>query len=279
MRRCVAERVYDGLVTSTLYTALINVSLYAVASYLTGHPAQVLVVLTILSGTVSIYTLNRITDREEDRINDPRRSLYQARHGTATLAFASVLYMASLVVLLFLKVSMFFVALLPVIIGLLYSVGRLKSRLILKNIAITAGTICSVLIVLVAFDDLTAFSILLVVFLSLVTLINTIIFDLKDIEGDRRCGIRTVPVIAGVRLTKVCCFALLAASVMMVPLLVSFTSRSYLLLGMIVYIGVYVAFAGAPDQLPRWYYGLFVDGQALFLAICCGIAIVSGWAP
>lgn len=74
MRRCVAERVYDGLVTSTLYTALINVSLYAVASYLTGHPAQVLVVLTILSGTVSIYTLNRITDREEDRINDPWRS-------------------------------------------------------------------------------------------------------------------------------------------------------------------------------------------------------------
>jgi hypothetical protein len=44
-----------------------------------------------------------------------------------------------------------------------------------------------------------------------------------------------------------------------------------------VYIGVYVAFAGAPDRLPRWYYGLFVDGQARFLAICCGIAIVAGW--
>jgi 4-hydroxybenzoate polyprenyltransferase len=173
------------------------------------------------------------------------------------------------------KLAAFLIALLPVFIAILYSVFRLKRVFLLKNISVSSGLLCAVLIVLVTFSDFTLFSLLLAAFFFLAFLVNTIIYDIKDIEGDVRYNISTLPGKYGLRKTKMVCYFLLLVSVLLIPVLISFTPRSYPLLAYALYIGVYITFADNPDNLPSWYYGIFVDGENLFLSACCGIAFVT----
>ena len=265
--------IFEFLVTSNLFAALYATSVCLITLYLTNHPLLFILPLTAFSGTLLIYTMNRYTDRKEDIINNPFRFQYLERFGKATLSIAIGLYLLSLFFLLQLNLATFLIALLPIFIAIIYSVFRLKRVFLLKNISVSLGILCSVLIVMVTFNDFTIFSLLLSSFFFLNFLINTIIFDVKDIEGDVRYGIGTLPGKYGLKKTKMVCYALLLVSVLLIPVLISFTQKSYLLLAYVLYIGLYVTFADDPDKLPSWYYGIFVDGENLFLCACCGIVI------
>jgi 4-hydroxybenzoate polyprenyltransferase len=258
----------EVLVTSNLATAINPVCASLITLYLTDHTPLFILLLTVFSGTLLIYTINRYTDRKEDIVNNPRRFRFLDRYGKATLIIAAGLYLISLIFLLQLKLASFLIALLPIFIAILYSVLRLKRVFLLKNISVALGLVCAVFIVLVTFGDFTIFSLLLAAVFFLTFLVNTII---KDIEGDVRYNISTLPGKYGLRKTKIICYFLLLVSALLIPGLVLFTPRSYLLFPYALYIGVYITFADDPDNLPSWYYGIFVDGENLFLAACCGI--------
>jgi 4-hydroxybenzoate polyprenyltransferase len=260
---------------SNIATAINAVCVSLITFYLIGHPILFSILLTVFSGTLLIYTLNRYTDREEDIINNPHRLWFLERYGKATLTIAAGLYIISLFFLLQLKLAAFVIALLPLIIAILYSMFRLKKVFLLKNISVSSGLLCAVLIVFVIFGDFTIFSLLLAVFFFLAFLVNTIICDIKDIEGDVRYNISTLPGIYGLRKTKMVCYFLLLLGALMIPALILFTPRSYLLLVYSLYTGIYIAFADNPGNLPLWYYGIFVDGENLFLSACCGIVFVT----
>ena len=263
--------IFEFLVTSNLFAALYATSVCLITLYLTNHPLLFILPLTAFSGTLLIYTMNRYTDRKEDIINNPYRFRYVERFGKATLSIAVGLYLLSLFFLLQLKPATFFIALLPMFIAILYSVFRLKRVFLIKNVFVSLGILCAVFIVLVTFNDFTIFSLVLASFFFLNFLINTIIFDIKDVEGDVRYDISTLPGKYGLKKTKMVCYTLLLVSVLLIPELISFTQKSYLLLAYVLYIGLYITFADDPDKLPSWYYGIFVDGENLFLSACCSI--------
>jgi 4-hydroxybenzoate polyprenyltransferase len=274
MKTGYSDSFIEILVTSNIFAAFYTVSVCLITLFLTGHPFLVTLPFAAFSATLLIYTMNRFTDRKEDIVNNPRRFQYLDSYGKATLTIAAGLYLFSLFLLFQSKLSTFLVALLPLFIAILYSIFRLKRVFLLKNISVSLGILCAVFIVLVHFDDVTVYSLVLALFFLLGFLINTIVYDIKDIEGDLKYNINTLPVQYGLEKTKIVCYMLLFASVLLVPVLISFNPTSYLLLFYSCYIGLYITFADNPDKLPPWYYGIFVDGEYLLLGACCGIALI-----
>jgi 4-hydroxybenzoate polyprenyltransferase len=274
MKTGYSDSFIEILVTSNIFAAFYTVSVCLITLFLTGHPFLVTLPFAAFSATLLIYTMNRFTDRKEDIVNNPRRFHYLDSYGKATLTIAAGLYLFSLFLLFQSKLSTFLVALLPLFIAILYSIFRLKRVFLLKNISVSLGILCAVFIVLVHFDDVTVYSLLLALFFLLGFLINTIVYDIKDIEGDLKYNIKTLPVQYGLEKTKIVCYMLLFASVLLIPVLISFNPASYLLLFYSCYIGLYITFADNPDKLPPWYYGIFVDGEYLLLGACCGIALI-----
>jgi 4-hydroxybenzoate polyprenyltransferase len=262
------------LVISNVFAGLFTVSVCAITLYLTRHPIVIILPLTVFSGTLFIYTMNRFTDRNEDIINNPRRFRFIDRYGKASLSIAAVLYLYSLAVLLGSDVPTFLVAVLPVVIAILYSVFRLKRVFLAKNIAVASAALCSVAIVLVYFRDFTPYSLLLALFFFLGFLINTIIFDIKDIRGDLQYRIATIPAAWGIRTTKIICSILLVLNAIIPPFLARGSPVSLILCLYTVYLGLYIAYADDPGTLPSWYYGIFVDGECLFLGACFAFFIM-----
>jgi 4-hydroxybenzoate polyprenyltransferase len=264
------------LVTSNGFTSINVASITLITLYVTNHPFLLSLPFTVFSGTLFIYTLNRYTDRGEDMVNSPLRFQYIDRYGKATLGSATGLYLLSLFFVLQMSWFTFLTALLPLFIAIFYSVFRLKRVFLVKNVAVSSGVLCAVMIVLVNFNDFTRFSIGLVLFFFLVILVNTIVYDIKDVEGDSRYRINTLPVRYGLKKTKMVCYLLLAGSVFCIPLLISFNPRFLPLLAFSPYLGSYIAFSGRPYHLPSWFYGIFVDGEYIFVLACCGIAVAAG---
>jgi 4-hydroxybenzoate polyprenyltransferase len=105
-------------------------------------------------------------------------------------------------------------------------------------------------------------------YLTAMLTIAAVVFDIKDIEGDRAEGIRTVPNTYGVRATRwvTAAATALVGLVVLGVVLGGFLPRRYLLLeSFTLYVLLYCPLATTGrDPL---FYGLVVDGEHLFLAI------------
>jgi 4-hydroxybenzoate polyprenyltransferase len=157
--------------------------------------------------TVSTYNFNRLTDLDEDSINAPDRAGYTKRHHTRVLLTVVGSGGAALLFAYFCNPYAVFVIFLAICIGFLYSVRifrfRLKDILVVKNVTI-AGTsvICATLLPLAAhFSSYIAIA-LFAYFVFIKVFINTVLFDVRDIEGDRLAGAVTIPVSLGRHKTK-----------------------------------------------------------------------------
>lgn len=200
---------YRELVLGGHLLAFGTASIAAAAAFLFGRtPTLVLLVMAYLF-SFGAYMMNRSAEMDQDLVSHPERTNYLARRrkvlpGVVAASFVIGYALAATVSLVF------FVALLvPLALSILYSVGsdrlisvigarNLKQRLLLKNVSIALGW--SLIPVLVgfyfgAFD----WPLLLLgpfIFMRLVT--NTIVFDIRDAEGDRANGVRTLPTEMGV---------------------------------------------------------------------------------
>ncbi len=155
------------------------------------------------------YTINRSSEIDQDALSSPTRtSRLAARRkylpGVAAACFGVGYALAATVNAIFL------VALLvPLLLALVYSVGskrlvryvgvkRLKEKLLVKNLVVAFGWSLIPLLVALYYLDL-RFAIVTfgaVVFLRI--LMNSIIFDARDVEGDRKYGVKTIPVAFGI---------------------------------------------------------------------------------
>ena len=278
---------YDGhlrssielLIHSNLVAAVCVATLTLLAFILLKHPIIVTLILVAFSGTLLIYTLNRFSDIREDSINLPGRVAFIRRYGRIILIFSAVVYGVSLVMIALHSTIAAVVAVLPVLIAISYSFFRLKRYFLIKNILTCAGVICSILIVGAYYDDFSTGMLFLTVIVFIAALVNTIIFDIKDIKGDTLCNIRTIPVTCGFTMTKYCCYALLIPLFLITFYLTSRDPRFAVLFPFLGYIAKYTYLLKDPDNYPGWYFGLFVDGEYIFLFFIILILVLGGFLP
>ncbi|WP_137288244.1 UbiA family prenyltransferase [Natronorubrum halophilum] len=256
------------LVHSNLFISTATVSVAITTILLVDLPLEILPLFIVFAATMFVYTINRLTDLEEDEQNVPQRAALTKRYGRLWLALGSACYLAAIGAAVALGVPGALYMLLPLVVALLYSLGGIKRLFLVKNVFVGLAWGIIPLGVGYYYDRLWTLEILLLAgYVTAMITIAAVIFDVKDIPGDREEGIATVPNTLGVAATRR--YSQIANGVVAVAVvgLVVGTGLSleYLaLLAMNGYVAGYVPFA-TPERGPL-YYGFVVDGEHVFLA-------------
>lgn len=257
------------LVYSNIYLAL-GAAIVAISTiFISKYPLVWYLPLIPFSGSFLVYNLNRLTDIKEDIINVYNRALFTQKFGRIFLYLAILFYSVCLFLAYQRNIYTFIITLIPLPIAILYSVARLKKLFVLKNILVSMAWGCSVLIVGAFFTTISLLLVYLYIFFSLQFLINVIIFDIKDLKGDRFQGVKSLPLKVGIEKTKKVCLLILLLLFIVWGLLLSFTIRAIILLPFLFYTTIFIL--AAEDNRPWWYYGVIVDGE--FFAIIFAILL------
>ena len=157
------------------------------------------------------YIINDYYDIKIDAINKPERLLVGKTIRRRRAMFAHL-------ILSFIGVALGF--LLSIAVGLInlgavlllwgYS-ARFKKMLLVGNVVIAMLSASMLLIVAVYADKLNKITLGYAIFALLISLIREIIKDMEDVKGDASFDCRTLPIVAGLRKTKLVLYPLIAA--------------------------------------------------------------------
>jgi len=242
------------LVTSTSVFLSVNAQMVAAFSCLLyGVRVEPATLLVAFLATYSVYNMNRATDMAEDSVNRPEA----AGRGTgfyllpsAVAAALCLLLSAYVGVGALLVIVTTFVASVAYSVRLLPGVPRLKEVVGVKSVlvALSWGFTGALLPAAAQPVDLERMA-LAFAYIFIMLLVNTVLCDVCDVDGDVVSGVRTLPVMLGLRRTR---GLLLAVNSLMLPWLAYCLSRGLFL-----------------EYMPALFFGL-VYGYAIIL-------VFSGW--
>jgi 4-hydroxy-3-methylbut-2-enyl diphosphate reductase len=249
------RQAFHFLVESDLYGAFAAGCLSYVATSLQGAPFRFSYFLIAMAYVYSMHLLNRFTDTEAGRLNDPSRAEFYEKHGP----FLKIVAMASVVVALVLSLPlgfpMFFFLLGACMVGGAYSLSFIPSGRLrwvryrrLKDIpgsktffiALAWGGVTSLAAPLSGGFRLDLNLIATFWTITVLVLIRSATFDLRDTQGDLMVGKETIPIVLGKRNTQrllILLAAIAGATLVGLPLAGVFPPVSYGLLGAVVYMG------------------------------------------
>lgn len=206
------------------------------------HPEAFEWTTAVLAGSVmallysSVYLYNYFTDVEEDRINDKYNPVLDDTYRRVLSAYIPAAVVAALAVsFAYLGTIPLAIAVYYLLLGFAYSTPpiRLKERFLVKNVAITAMMAPMLFVMVGSLTDAIAFlDVVVAGYFGVFAFLGSVISDLRDVEGDRRAGVRTIPVVLGVRGTGHVFLALTVLQVFLIAAPVAFGSvpPRYLLL-------------------------------------------------
>jgi 4-hydroxybenzoate polyprenyltransferase len=192
--------------------AAVGVWIVQVLAGLPREPGPIMAVFLVF---FAIYVLDRVAaEPDTDALNHPERERFARRHARKLLGLCAVAYGAALVLASRGGPGRVLILSLPLVAVLLYSFpfvprslarwlgfSRLKEILVIKNM-VMAGTFATTLVLAplpAQGAPVPRTLAALWVFLFLRFFINSVVFDMRDEHGDRLQGIRTIPVVLGVR--------------------------------------------------------------------------------
>ncbi|WP_456475273.1 UbiA family prenyltransferase [Candidatus Pyrohabitans sp.] len=217
------------------------------------------------------YTLDRALECEEDRIN--RRELVGSRKKLPLLICLHTFLAGSLILA---KEEMYFAPFIPGVIGYLYSKGlklggfhiKLKGGAGSKNIVVAltwGGTIAAI----AGKWTEDTFSIFIVfAFFAVKVFINSVIYDFKDMRGDARAGIKTLPLCIGEKKTKAILQGLhliMHLSILLAMLLQLIRFEPIILLYSLFAGGICTSFYARflkGRKIKKYFLELLVDGES-----------------
>lgn len=207
----IAASGYAICVHGSLLLAAIGASKVVVVSFLLSIPVNLAALVAFLV-TLAVYNHNKLTDLDEDSVNAPERA---ALFGSRTRFFA-LLSVAAYITALGLAVGGGPVALalvlFPGVLGVFYSTrwlpvfeaDRLKDVLVVGTAAVAVAWAVPLALLPLAFDGhvFGPAALVVLVFFFLRTVIAVELFNIRDVSGDRREGVSTLPVVFGTRPTQ-----------------------------------------------------------------------------
>ncbi len=283
---------YRLLVESHIWTALVVTSLSHYASRKLALPVNHRALITVFLATVAIYSIDRIFDLRSIQQQAPSSPHSRARDTELSGCLRRAVVRGSVAIagLLGILLESPVRALLLVAIGTgacsLYGAPILRRRLTTSNVSTDTvsprrikdipgikGWLVGSAVAVAALGvplahspsesgPITAIMMLLVA----TTAVNAHLFDLRDLDADRRQGLRTLPVIIGQGRTRsgLSFFAvvLCLAAALLPAIIPGFMPHG----GSLLPESIVMAFAlltvlwTVNALSPRWHFGLFVDG-------------------
>ena len=272
----ILRRIFLFLAVSSLYIGGSGFCKAFAGFILMGASTNLHACFSVFLTVFSVYSLNKLTDIKEDAINFPERLGFLAGRTRLILVYSLSAYSLAVVLVALEKPVAIPIIFIPLIANALYSsrlipgLPRLKDIPFMKNlvVAISWALVC-VLIPAAYSERLDTKVLLIICFMFLKSIINTILYDVRDVAGDKENGIITVPILLGLGRTLL---ILLAINSALLPLAISTEGiAGQLMLGMIVYGYAYIIYFSKkknPISLD-----LFVDGE--WMLACTSILVMS----
>ncbi len=275
-KKCISklDTAFSFLTISSIFAGTTLACLLYVSFSLQGF-FNVQAVLAVFFLAVAIYNLNKLTDVHEDTVNVPERARFVKRYYNYIAASIVGFFCAAVVCAFLCNPYAILVITFGFFIGALYSVqmfgARLKELLLVKNVTIAATcTVGAVLVPFAVHESSIIVLSLIAYFVFFKALINTLLFDVRDLRGDQFSGTITVPISLGLNKTK---GLLLALNSTLIPwLLISslqglFQKFIFLITCSTVYgYGCILHFC-KKDVKPRKSVDLLVEGEWIVFAL------------
>ncbi len=233
-------------------TIVYGFALAAVGTFLitSGLKLPDFIVLSKLATSVyflalATYLYNDLTDYEVDKVNKRTTAYDSKKTHYDQILYATIGFFAiSILVAFSINLATGIGALFALGLAIAYSHPQinLKSIFVVKTIVTAAGGSIASLMGSLASDNLSYIGIVSSVIVFLIYFINGPLNDIRDLEGDRKGGRRTIPIVIGVK-----------------------TSFS-LIMGLIATISVILL-------VSNYFLGVHVIGTILGLAVCANLII------
>jgi 4-hydroxybenzoate polyprenyltransferase len=199
--------LYREIVYGGHLLALGTSSMSASASLIMGlKPTLDLLIMAYLF-SFSAYSINRLSDVDADILSHPDRTFY-IKERIKLYRIAVPLFLFIGYFLAFMRSLLFFISLLlPFIFSILYSYGtsvytqkgkRLKNMLLVKNITISLGWSLIPFLVSIYYSVLMYQALFFSLFIFLRMIVNTVYFDIRDVQADTEFNVRTIPSVYGI---------------------------------------------------------------------------------
>jgi 4-hydroxybenzoate polyprenyltransferase len=264
-----SNRLLQYVVSTSVFISLISVTILLDSCLLLNVDLKPTIFVSAFCLTFTVYNLDRLDGSKEDTINDAQKlSLYKGKMKTWTVLLSTALTLCFLL-LLETNASLLLVYLVPLISSILYGKSvlffpRLKNVPVIKNVVlVSTWTLMATAIPSYSSNIQDTLRLLLIsYFLFIKLLVNSILFDLRDIQGDSAAGVRTLPVILGRETTYrllVLINSTLVPWLMICRLLNYFLPHLPMLTFSIVYGFGYIKYFNT--KRPRILFDLIVDGE------------------
>lgn len=236
-----AGRLYRELVYGGHLLALGTASIAATVALVLGRAPTWDLLLMAYLFSYGAYMVNRSSDFDQDRVSHLDRTAYLEGRRRLLPAIAVASFGVGYVLAFLRNLDLFAGLLVPLALAVTYSVGsermkralgisRLKEGLLVKNLTVSFGWSLIPLLVGLYYLQLPAALVALCPFVFLRLMVNTVFFDLRDVEADAAYGVRTIPVSLGTNASR--------------KLMNAFDISSGLYAALLVLSGVLPAFAG-----------------------------------
>ncbi len=203
---------------------IIGLSQYFTAYFLIGsHTLMDWRLLLLSTSTMMIaaagYIINDYYDVKIDLINKPERVVIgKGITRRYAIFFHTVLSMSGVAIGFILSWQIALINFFSAFLLWLYS-NNLKRLPFVGNFAIGLLTALSILIVNILYAPFNSFILIYALFAMAITLVREIIKDMEDWKGDNSFGCRTLPIVWGIRKTKLLLYVLMMLFVLLVLLL------------------------------------------------------------
>jgi len=217
--------IFRVIVHSSVYLAFGSVGLAVFSTIALGLPHYLGAYIICFLMIFAMYNMNRYSDINEDIVTHPNRYSFTMKYRKYIELSAILAVLISLIIGYLRNLSIVFIILLPLVLAILYSFRwipknlfryqRLKDVPLVKNILIA---FCWAIIVwvVIAYSwsefNIAAISVAIIIFTRF--FINTVMFDIRDTHGDKKHGTHTLPVLIGVKNTRLFLYSYLTALVL-----------------------------------------------------------------
>ncbi len=201
------DRVVIFLSISSIFIAVNCLLLVYFSFLLYGISIDLKLLLSSYLLTFTVYSLDKLSSIKEDSICMEDRAGFIERH-KKILTYITV---ASYIIAIYLSFSNYlalFAVLFPQVVGIIYSIKisdfRLKDITGVKNIVVALSWAVVGTFLPLENNRRNLIQILLIFCLFFTKLfINTVLFDVRDIEGDSANRVITIPVLLGIGKTRI----------------------------------------------------------------------------
>ena len=269
-------KIFDFIVHSSIYIAFGGACLVYASCLLFGVEPKIELMSIMFLTIYAIYNFGRITDKAEDEINVPDRfvvfTIYEV-YLTASIPVSALI--AILLAYYMGGIKLTLAVLIPLILIVVYGVKwipesisryrRLKEIPVVKNMMISLAWAWIATLLPVAYYAHLGSTITLwivFVFIFWFTFIGSVIFDLRDIEGDKIEGIVTIPISLGFYRTIIFLIilnAFLGAFIILSTFNGWLPAFAYMLIGMTIYYYICMWLMTKMDK--RFICDVLIDGD------------------